>query len=478
MKVRVDVSFGTATIAADREDIGNALVDRVWSFSAPVRAPGCRVTGRETFDGRPAGHANAYLDRGTFYASGYVGDLLTLRARCAGGSPTHTYAFPMLRCEGGTVPVVALHGRGTMEDNTFENRAHVLRAGDVLHTDGQTTVHLTGTARLASPECNGFRVTLFAGTSVIGGYDAYGRGAPFRAEHIVLRGDRHAGSILIGPTAKASTEDAPCRWHCAPPPPPSTVEVLRTGSTTLVRAEAGAATVRTAQKATRLVANEQVHVTCRVMTCSVGAPELVQPGEPLVAHMTRFARFAPRYATIDDHFAIARSAREPAELVVAWDRLHLASAKSPPAQQQGVTVWTHSPSGWRRADHFQENYAFVRVFAKAGDVTHDGHADVVEDAMGDGTAGCRFYRVVATIEGHVRVVYERRNICEAGGIAARGGNLDVTTIVGPCPYRGGSVHCYGGTRTQTLRWDGRRFRVVGVMTRCVLPRLDPRDSCR
>jgi hypothetical protein len=301
----VHLTLGAAAVTPDSEDTQNRLAERLWLLDAPVRAhdPSCSAldlsaSSRETFDGRRDGSAGQLTFGGLrdYQATGSPGDVLDVHisATCTSGrdrgaraTVTRHFEFPPLSCEGGTVPLVALNGRAWVTDDSRDGRPHALRTGDLLRANGGTSVRLTGSGIVGTQECNGFTATLFPGTTFTGGYDAFGRGMPFLGKHVRLTGDKHAGGVGVLQTPRAQTvwaftEHAPCRG-CSVPLPPSTLEELSNGSYAVVRVEQGVVTVRGAGRPIRLVAGQEVHVTCRGETCVSTSPQVVRPGEPLRA---------------------------------------------------------------------------------------------------------------------------------------------------------------------------------------------------
>lgn len=152
---------------------------------------------------------------------------------------------------------------------------------------------------------------------------------------------------------------------------------------------------------------------------------------------------------------------------------------------QGILVWQASSDGrttaWRVV--YGRRYpSYLSVRYQIGDVTRDGHADVlVEAAMG--SAGCGSRRMIATVAGETREILSRYD-CEIGmhigtrRKRAESGDLWIREPVGRCPYPDPSAHCFGGSRTLRKRWDGSRLVTIDSSVECVLPKLDPRRDCR
>jgi hypothetical protein len=146
--------------------------------------------------------------------------------------------------------------------------------------------------------------------------------------------------------------------------------------------------------------------------------------------------------------------------------------------EQGVSLWQAdrgSPTTWR-VDYERRFPGYLTVRYRIGDVTRDGRANVlVEAAMG--SAGCGSRRMIASVSGKVREILSCTWACEIG-MWLDHGELVIQDLVGRCPYRDPSAHCFGGWRRTTKRWNGSKLVTVDASVECVLPRLDPRRGCR
>jgi hypothetical protein len=109
-----------------------------------------------------------------------------------------------------------------------------------------------------------------------------------------------------------------------------------------------------------------------------------------------------------------------------------------------------------------------------GDVTGDHHPDVLTlETVGSG--GCGAHTLAASAAGKERTLFAN-NTCETG-LGLAGGALLVDKAIGPCPYPGGSAHCFGGVRHELLRWNGSKLVEHKTRITCALPRLDPSHNC-
>lgn len=156
----------------------------------------------------------------------------------------------------------------------------------------------------------------------------------------------------------------------------------------------------------------------------------------------------------------------PAQLVVLWEwgkpgQDEIDPLGPPPAW--GVGVWNKTtvsaPIGgpgleWRLeyARRFSRNSS---VFVQFGDVTRDGHKDVlIEDSMGSGACGHR--RVVVTVGAAVREVLDVPG-CE-NGVKLGIGSVLTDRPGQHCKGLNSGAHCFRTRILETRRWDGHALR--------------------
>ncbi|HEY2939654.1 MAG TPA: hypothetical protein VGJ27_07570 [Gaiellaceae bacterium] len=523
------VSFGPAMPLPDEEDT-NALGARQWSIEPQVRVRLLRACGDievETtadalFDGNryprgkevggtfgaeapgrhPAGFV--YTERDGAYADAGTVVHFKARARCTlpdGGveraAARRSYDIPAASCNSGPLRAYVVEGKVTREDDNYEGRTVPLRDGDLIGTSF-STLKLSPRARVVvgAAECNGFRMILYPGTYESGGYDRTSRGDGFFGERVVGRSDRHGGGLYVEGRAGFEPLDARCRG-C--PAGPSEYEVRSRRSRTTVRVSRGAVIADAgAHGREKVPAGYQADVVCaRPGSCRLNRPRLFQPHEPwstppearprrfpveLIAprgRRPRSALLAPVGSEIELR-SLQASGRAPEQLLVVWSRelrTRGGAQASNLTGERGVFVWQAQPA--RRRTRWLVAYArrypdIGPVGFSVGDVTGDGHPEVLLAQL-QGSGGCGPWTVVATTGRSVREIFDRTT-CESYLKLAHGA-LVIDDPVGPCPYRQGSAHCFGGRRTLVERWNGHRLVVVKKTVVCMLKRLDPRSGC-
>lgn len=511
----LEVEIGEAMPLPQPGDDYNRLGDRYWDVSPPVRVrvpADCRgaevaTEARALWNGRPFRRGANAGDGGGFgplssgqvaeWASAYgnAGETIEIeaKARCHDGrevSTTRRFELPTASCDGGPIRVFDLKGSATQLDDNYFAREVPLRPGDLVGSNTLVRVAAGGRLVLGAPECNGFRAVLSAGEHSLGGYDRSGRGFWFSGTEIVARGDQHAGGLVVEgrsgepPRAHVLPLGEQCR-DCSTPRPAS-YEVRSSSTRVTVRVYLGSVLVTglDERRAVRVSALHQTSVfpSARLPT----EPRLFQPGEPwttparlrmrsaawfVPGAKPRLRRLAPQFARISAE-RLRASGGTPEQLLVSWSReLRLSRFRSEP--QSGVFIWQREQAGWRRV-YSRRFRPYEYGYAATGDVTGDGHPDVlIQDVMGTGACGPRV--LLATAGGRVRELFNR-DFCE-GNAEIRRGALVVTEGVGPCPYREASAHCRGGWRTTVLRWRGAKLTSSERTVRCHLPRLDPAHLC-
>jgi hypothetical protein len=181
-----------------------------------------------------------------------------------------------MSCQEGVLQVYALDGHATFADDEASGRRFPLRAGDLVHEDGMTTVRVRRAVTVGATECNGFVAELSGPVVTIGGYDATGRGQWFSARKATITGDEHAGGVVplerfpVG----VATQAAPCASGGCSVHPPSTVRVAATGKRVVVRVDAGAVTITGVGRVVRVTAGTEVRVHCTrpEHLCTADAP--------------------------------------------------------------------------------------------------------------------------------------------------------------------------------------------------------------
>ncbi len=358
-----------------------------------------------------------------------------------------------------------------------------IKSGEALGVDRPVVV--------GAPECNGFHATLLTGSTRIGSYRPGGRGASFSGRAItVSRGDSHGGDFAIERTPLVVRPRGLRLCPQCALPRPSAYAVRSHGKRAVVRVYSGSVDVTGAAAPLRLREwHDGFFVCAGPQSCRLVAMRLVQPGDrlridPLPRPSLRFI-LPGQAAPLTEALAPPRAAStvttvpaaggEPRELVVQWYRETRREGERDARGESGVFVWQHVRGAWHLARRYYATRFEPHLRTHVGDVTGDGHRDVLVDRVTGGTGNCGTRIVFASLQGEIRRVY-RQNFCE-GRIAAEGGRLVQTLPVGPCPHRPGGVHCFGGSATTVLRLVGRRLVPVSRTIECALPRLDPRRNC-
>lgn len=498
LEVEVDVGYGLPELG----DAYNVVFDRLWfaDVDVVVRTPRrcargvvtLRQNGRVVDSERAWSAAREARVDSTAYAQGGTTAELTATASCRAGPAAGlngraaaSFAVPRTACAARALRVLELDGVAHADGAELEE-------GDRLPAGTPVRVE-RGRVVVGAPECNGFHALLRPGETAIGGYDPNGRGDEFRGPRIVVpRADDHAGGwspFDLG--VRVFPEGARCA-ECPLPRPASFAARSGRGRAAIRVYAANVLVGSFNARYVRVRAGQQLFVRCAAngQRCRFGRPVLFQPREPftLVPRERRRLRrmivgrrrpsafmLAPERARTRV-YAVRAAGGEPALLAVLWDRGVRTAAYARPQTQHGLIVWRQTRRGWRLAYARRGSRSLPYVGVRLGDVTHDGHQDVLMTEGSGGSGGCGIRRVIASARGDLREIF-RRAMCETE-IEARGGDLVVPEPIGPCPDPGGAAHCFGGTRTETWRWNGSRLLNVSTVVRCVEPRLDPVRDCR
>lgn len=142
------------------------------------------------------------------------------------------------------------------------------------------------------------------------------------------------------------------------------------------------------------------------------------------------------------------------QIVVAW-----ATGTDPFRQEHGLALWQRHVDDppWQAAYAFLDKVArgVLGIRAQLGDLTADGHEDVLSFEDTGGSGACGIWRVLATLEGAIAELYHRQT-CDTDIVASEG-----TLILTEAVFEPGDAHCCpSATRTTTLRWDGAGWDVV------------------
>jgi hypothetical protein len=419
----------------------------------------------------------------------YAGQKVRLLVRVACGAQTaeaaRTFQLPAASCDDGFLHVYELHGRGDWTDDRGDGRTHPLRAGDLLESEDGLRIAPGGRAVVGAAECNGFRLDLEPGEYGVGGYRSNARGEPFAGVRAVVTADAHAGGWNVG-----ALEVLPLGTRCGScaTASPSTFEVRGAR----VRVLAGEVLARVAGRSVRVHAGEEAGAVCATASrCRLAGPRVFQPGEPwsvpLQAALPQLravlrARvnsppppdaLAPAFSQVAVHRLPAADG-VPEQLAVRWSREFRARPGSGTEPQAGMVIWQRiAPTRWRIV-YRRRSAESASMSLSAGDVTGDGHPDVLTvEEQGSGACGRRV--LLAWAAGRERTLLVR-NQCESA-FRLEHGALVIDEPVGPCPYPPGSAHCFGGVRQIVMRWRGALVVQRSATVKCALPRLDPTRGC-
>jgi hypothetical protein len=505
------IEFQAAMPQPDNED-DNPLGLRIWSISPQVVIRfrrGCdvaeyRSTARTWLNRVPAswgggdGAETKALGRVTAgrvlteqpQLDAYAGQSIRLRVRVSCGArvaeATRTFELPAASCDDGLLHVYELHGRGEWTDERGNAGTHPLRAGDLVQSEDDLRIAPGGRAVVGAAECNGFRLDLGPGEYGVGGYRIDARGEPFAGARALVTADSHAGGWEAG-----SLEVLPLGERCrsCATATPATFEI----HDARVRVISGTVLARAGGRSVRVHAGEEAGAVCRTASqCRVLGPRIFQPAEPWSSPLTAApprlhavqsapgstpptSRLAPAFSQMSV-YRLPAAAGAPEQLAVHWSREFRARAGGldTTEPQEGVLLWQRvAPTRWRIV-YRRRAADYARIGLTVGDVTGDGHPDVLlVEEQGSGACGPRV--LVAWVAGRERTLVAR-NECEST-FRLEHSALVVDEPVGACPYPAGSAHCFGGTRDVAMRWSGAKLVERRATVTCALPRLDPARGC-
>lgn len=159
----------------------------------------------------------------------------------------------------------------------------------------------------------------------------------------------------------------------------------------------------------------------------------------------------PPGAELTDRVDLPAAGGLPDQVAVAY-----AIGEDPFAREHGFAIWERfpEPPSWSVVyaivDPPKRGVLGVRL--QAGDVTGDGHDDVLVFEETGGTGACGTWSVVAASTGDTGRVFKRRT-CDAE-FRLLGGALELREAV----YEPGDPHCCPSAfRYATYEWDGARF---------------------
>jgi hypothetical protein len=162
----------------------------------------------------------------------------------------------------------------------------------------------------------------------------------------------------------------------------------------------------------------------------------------------------PPDAHLTDRLTLPAASGIPDGVAVAY-----VLGPDPFAAEHGFALWQR----FDEAPAWSVVFAFVDpprkgilgIRLEAGDLTADGHPEILAFEDQGGTGACGTWRVIAPAPGMAREVF-RRTTCDTQ-IRIAGDVLDVREAV----FEPGDPHCCPSAfRRTTLRWNGLRFREI------------------
>ncbi|MGQ0670538.1 MAG: hypothetical protein ACT4PO_12830 [Actinomycetota bacterium] len=190
------------------------------------------------------------------------------------------------------------------------------------------------------------------------------------------------------------------------------------------------------------------------------SPVTLPPGVPseftedLPAEEVPPGALVPEGSQVTGTWYVPESGGIGEQIVVAW-----ATGADPFRQEHGLALWQRHVDDppWRAAYAFLDKVGrgVLGIRAQLGDLTADGHEDVLSFEDTGGSGACGVWRVLATVEGAVAELYHRQT-CDTDIVASEG-----TLIVTEAVFEPADAHCCpSATRTRTLRWGGTGWEVV------------------
>jgi hypothetical protein len=143
------------------------------------------------------------------------------------------------------------------------------------------------------------------------------------------------------------------------------------------------------------------------------------------------------------------------QVAIAWQRTGLVSSSM---STSGLVIWqrVRQTRDWRLA--YSLGFPVNRVsgvYARAGDVNGDRHADLLLFEDMGGSAGCGVYRLLASVRGRFEQLLVRRGCLDNTLIRIRGGSLVMYDGLVRDPRTLNQIHCCWTTWLRTtLRWRG------------------------
>jgi hypothetical protein len=159
------------------------------------------------------------------------------------------------------------------------------------------------------------------------------------------------------------------------------------------------------------------------------------------------------------------------QVAIEWERVSLARSSR---DTSGFVIWQQARRGWSWRLVYSLSFPAHRVsflYARAGDVNGDRHADLLLFEDMGGSAGCGVYRLLATTHGRVRQLLARRGCTDGTRVRISRGSLVMYDGLVKDPSTLNQIHCCWTTWLQTtLRWRGAKLVSTGTKRIRPLPR--------
>ena len=165
-------------------------------------------------------------------------------------------------------------------------------------------------------------------------------------------------------------------------------------------------------------------------------------------------RLIPPDTQAGEHNVVTAAAGVLDQIIVTWSE-----GSDPFRQTHGLAIWQRFPDApaWSVVYSFVDRASagVLGIRVELGDLTGDGHEDVLSLESLGGSGACGVWRVIATQDGITNEIYDEQ-ACDAQ-VEIAAGALVVTESV----YEPGDSHCCPSKyRTTTLRWNGETWDVV------------------
>ena len=176
----------------------------------------------------------------------------------------------------------------------------------------------------------------------------------------------------------------------------------------------------------------------------------------------------PKDAVVMHGWSVPAGGGVPPQVAVWWQRTSLAGSS---LDTSGLAIWQRLPraASWRLVSSLRfPVYRVEGVHIRAGDVSGDGHPDLLLFEDMGGSAGCGLYRLLASVQGQMTQLSVRRGCFDNARLRLHGGALVMYDGIAKDPRTLEQIHCCWRVWLRTvMRWRGRKL--VGVERRQISP---------